>query len=140
MYVQNVCLWLKQKLASVLAIGQLHHQSATALRCTTQLQDVRSLPLFVRWSKPVSCTFLTQFLYFPLFPVLIRKFPNQSLSTRSLLIPISFNYNCVFFTIIFTYLPVIYLSLHDSDVMFMSQIKLVAVSYTHLTLPTILRV
>ena len=30
-YVQNVRLWLKHKLASVLAIGQLYHQSATAL-------------------------------------------------------------------------------------------------------------
>jgi len=40
-YVQNVRLWLKHKLESVLAIGQLHHQSATAPRCTTPLRDVR---------------------------------------------------------------------------------------------------
>ena len=46
-YVQNVHLWLKHKLASVLAIGQLYHQSATAPGCTTQLQDVHGLPLFV---------------------------------------------------------------------------------------------
>ena len=62
MYVQNVHLWLKHKLASVLAIGQLYHQSATAPRCTTQQRDVRGLPLPVRRSsKPVSCTFLDKF-------------------------------------------------------------------------------
>jgi len=61
-YVQNVHLWLKHKLASVLAIGQLYHQSATAPGCTTQLQDVHGLPLPVRRSsKPVSCTFLDKF-------------------------------------------------------------------------------
>jgi len=61
-YVQNVHLWLKHKLASVLAIGQLYCQSATAPGCTTQLQDVCGLPLFVRRSsKPVSCTFLDKF-------------------------------------------------------------------------------
>jgi len=32
-------------LASVLAIGQLYHQSATAPGCTTQLHDVCGLPL-----------------------------------------------------------------------------------------------
>jgi len=62
-YVQNVHLWLKHKLASMLAIGQLYHQSATALRCTTQLRDVRGLPLSVRRSsKSVLCTFLDNFL------------------------------------------------------------------------------
>jgi len=76
MYVQIVCLWLKHKLASALAIGQLYHQSATAPRCTTQLRDVRGLPLPVRRSR----NFLTIF-YSSLFPVLIRKFPNQSPST-----------------------------------------------------------
>jgi len=61
-YVQNVRLWLKHKLASVLAIGQLYHQSATAPCCTTQLRDVRGLPLPVRRSsKPVSCTFFDKF-------------------------------------------------------------------------------
>ena len=56
--------WLKHKLASVLAIGQLYHQSATALRCTTQLRDVRGLTLPVRRSsKLVSCTFLGNFLF-----------------------------------------------------------------------------
>jgi len=62
-YVQNVRLWLKHKLASVLAIGRLYRQSETAPCCTTQLRDVHGLPLPVRIS----------------FPVLIRKFPNQSL-------------------------------------------------------------
>ena len=53
---------IKHKLASVLAIGQLYHQSATAPGCNTQLRDVRDLPLFVRRSsKPVSCTFLDKF-------------------------------------------------------------------------------
>jgi len=76
-YVQNVHLWLKHKLTSVLAIGQLYHQSATAPGCTTQLRDFRGLPLFVRRSsKPVSCTFLNKFFYFFSFPLLIRKFPN----------------------------------------------------------------
>ena len=58
MYVQIVCLWLKHKLASALAIGQLYHQSATAPGCTTHLRDVRGLPLPVRSSKAVWCTFL----------------------------------------------------------------------------------
>jgi len=60
--VQNVRLSLKHKLASVLAIGQLYHQSLTAPRCTTQLCDVRGLPIPVRRSsKSVSCTFLDKF-------------------------------------------------------------------------------
>ena len=49
-HVQNVRLWLKHKLASVLAIGQLYHQSATAPGCTTQLRDVRSSTSFVHIS------------------------------------------------------------------------------------------
>jgi len=73
---------IKHKLASVLAIGQLYHQSATAPGCNTQLRDVRDLPLFVRRSsKPVSCTFLNNFFNSSSFPVLIRKFSNQSPST-----------------------------------------------------------
>jgi len=44
-YAQNVRIWLKHNLGSVLAIGQLYHQSATAPRCTTQQRDVRGLPL-----------------------------------------------------------------------------------------------
>ena len=81
-YVQNVRLWLKHKLASMLAIGQLYHQSATAPCCTTQLRNVCGLPLPVRRSsKPVSCTFLDKFVYSSSFPVLIRKFLNQSPST-----------------------------------------------------------
>ena len=60
-YIQNVNLWLKHKSASVLAIGHLHHQSATAPGCITQLWDVRGLPLPVRSSKPVSCNFLNKF-------------------------------------------------------------------------------
>ena len=120
-YVQNVHLWLKHKLASVLTISQLYHQSATAPRCTTQLLDVHGLPLPVRRSsKPISCTFLDKFFYSSSFPFLIRKFPNQSLST-CLFIPISFNHDCVFFSISLKYLPVIYLSLYDTDVMFTSR-------------------
>jgi len=38
-YVQNVRLWHEHKHASVLAIGQLHHQSATAPSCTTHAVD-----------------------------------------------------------------------------------------------------
>jgi len=57
-YVQNVRRWLKHKLASVQAIGQLYYQPS----CTTQLRDVRGLPLPVRRSsKPVSCIFLDKF-------------------------------------------------------------------------------
>jgi len=47
-HVQNVRIWLKHKLASVLAIGQLHRQSATAPGCTTQLHDTCGLSLPVR--------------------------------------------------------------------------------------------
>ena len=80
-YVQNVRLWLKHKLASMLAIGQLYHQSATALRCTTQLRDVRGLPLPARRSsKPVSCTSLDNFLLL-FVSNFIRTFPNQTPST-----------------------------------------------------------
>ena len=80
-YVENVCLWLKHKLASVLAIGELYHQSTTAPRCTTQLRAMRGLSLLLRRSsKLVSCIFLTIF-YSCSFPILIRKLPNQSLST-----------------------------------------------------------
>ena len=58
----NVRLWLKYKLVRVLAIGRLYHQSATDPHCTTQLRDVRGLPLHVgRSSKLVSCTFLDKF-------------------------------------------------------------------------------
>jgi len=38
-YVQNICLLHEHKLASVLAIGQLHRQSATAPTCTTHAVD-----------------------------------------------------------------------------------------------------
>jgi len=90
MYVQNVCLWLKQKLAGVLAIGQLYYQSATAPRCTTQLRDVCRLPLPVRRSgKPVSCTFLDKF-FIPLISSSYQKIPESVTEHRSLLIPISF--------------------------------------------------
>jgi len=60
--VQNVRFWLKHKLAGVLAIAQMHHQSATASGCTAQLRDVRGLPLPTRRSsEPVSCSFLLKF-------------------------------------------------------------------------------
>jgi len=81
-HVQNVRIWLKHKLASVLAIGQLHHQSATAPGCTTQLHDTCGLSLPVRNQvNQFRARFLTIFLFLFLFPVLIRKFPNQSPST-----------------------------------------------------------
>ena len=83
-YVQNVRLWLKHKLASVLAIGQLYHH-ATAPRCTTQLQDVRGLPL----SKPVSCIFLDNFLFL-FVSSFYQKIPESVAEHRSLLILISF--------------------------------------------------
>jgi len=59
-YVQNVRLWLKHKLASVLVIGQLYHQPGSI----TQLRDVRGLPLPVRRSsKPVCAPFFANFLF-----------------------------------------------------------------------------
>jgi len=45
----DVRLWLIHKFASVFAIGQLHHQSATAPG-TTRLHNVRGLPLPTRRS------------------------------------------------------------------------------------------
>ena len=85
-YVQNVRLWLKHKLTSVLAIGKLYHQSG----CSTQLRDVRGLPLPVgRASKPVSCTFLDKFL-FHFVSSSYKKNPASVAEHRSLLIPISF--------------------------------------------------
>jgi len=89
-YVQNVRLWLKHNLACVLAIGQLYHQSATAPCCSTQLRDMRGLPLPVRRSsKSVWCTFLDNFLF------LFVSRPYQKITELvaehcSLLIPISF--------------------------------------------------
>jgi len=89
-YVQNVHLWLKHKLSSVLAIGQLYHQSATAPHCTTQLRDMRGLPLPVwRSSKPVSCTFPDNFLFL-LVSSFYQKIPESVAEHCSLLIPISF--------------------------------------------------
>ena len=38
-YVQNVCLWHEHKHAGVLAIGQLHRQSATVPSCSTHAVD-----------------------------------------------------------------------------------------------------
>ena len=74
--------WLKHKLASVLAIGQLYHQSATAPRCTTQLQDMRGLPLPVRRSsKLVLCTFLDNFFIPVRVPFLSE---NYRISRRAL--------------------------------------------------------
>ena len=65
-YVQNVCLWFKHKLASVLAIGQLHHQSATAPDCTTQLHDTCGLSLPVRNQvNQFRAPFLTVFIPLP---------------------------------------------------------------------------
>jgi len=39
MYVQNIHHWHEDKHASLLAIGQLHHQSATAPSLTTHAAD-----------------------------------------------------------------------------------------------------
>ena len=89
-YVQNVRLWLKHKLAGVLSIGQLYHQAATAPGCTTQC----GLPLFVRrssLSRPVSCTFLNNFLKIFLVSCSYQKIPKSVTEHGSLLIPISFN-------------------------------------------------
>ena len=123
MYVQNVHVWLKHKLTSVLAIGQLYHQSATAPGCTTQLQDVRGLPLFARRSvNQFREPFLTIFLFFFVL-CSYQEITESVVEHRSLLISISFNQNCVFFSIILKYLPVINPRLHDSDVMFTSWIK-----------------
>jgi len=89
-FAKNVRLWLKHKLVSVLAIGQLYHQSATAPRCTPRLRDVHGLLLSViSSSKPVSCTFLDIF-YSSLFPVLYQNIPESVAEHRSLLIPRSF--------------------------------------------------
>jgi len=90
MHVQNVRLWLKHKLASVLAIGQLYHQSVTAPRCATQLRDVRGLPLAVRRSsKPVSCTFLDNLLFL-FVSSSYQNIPKSVAEHCSFLIPISF--------------------------------------------------
>jgi len=48
-YVQNVHLWHEHKHASTLAIGQLHHQSATAPSCTMQY-DVAAHRSHELWS------------------------------------------------------------------------------------------
>jgi len=89
-YVQNVHFWLKHKLASVLAIGQLHHQSATAPHCNTQLRDVHGLPLPVRRSnQPLSCTFLDNFFLFLFVSSSYQKIPESVARHCSLLIPIS---------------------------------------------------
>ena len=122
-YVQNVRLWLKHKLASALAVGQLYHQSTTAPHCTTQLWHVRGLPLPVgRSSKPVSCTFLDKF-FIPLSFLFLSE--NSWISRRAPKPFDSHNFqiNTVFFSISLKYLPVIYSTLHDNDIMFMSWIK-----------------
>jgi len=102
----------------VLAIGQLHHQSATAAGCTTQLHDTCGLTLPVRKQVNQFCApFLTKFLFL-FVSSSYQKIPESVAKHCSFLI-VS-NQNCVFFSISLKYLPVIYLSLHDSDVMFMS--------------------
>ena len=97
-YVQNIHLWLKRKLAGMLAIGQLYYQSATSPGCTTQLRDVRGLSLPIRRSsrpKPVSCTFLDKFFLFPFVSSFYQKIPESFVEHRSFLIPISSNHNCL---------------------------------------------
>ena len=57
-------------------------------RCTTQLRDVRGLPLPVRRSsKPVSCTFLDNFLFL-FISSSYQKIPESVAEHYSLLIPI----------------------------------------------------
>jgi len=86
-----VRIWLKHKLASVLGIGQLYHQSATAPGCTTQLRDVCGLPLPARKSsKPVMCTFHDNFSLFLFISCSYQEIPEQVAKHRSLLILISF--------------------------------------------------
>jgi len=75
-----------------------------------------------RSRKPVSCTFLDNF-YSSSFSAFIKKIPNQSPSTVAFWFPSVSNQNCVFFSISLKYLPVIYITLHDNDVMFTSCIK-----------------
>jgi len=103
----HVHLWLKHKLASVLAIGQLYHQSDTVTGCTTQLPDVRGPATFCK-IKYISFVHLSlQTLWFLFIFSSYQEIPKSVAEHRSLSIPINFNQN----------LPVIYLSLHESDVM-----------------------
>jgi len=89
-YVQNVHLWLKHKLASVLGIGKLYHQSVTAPGCATQLWDVCGLPFPVRRSsKQFRAPFLTYFLFL-FVSNSYQKIPESVAEHRSLLISISF--------------------------------------------------
>jgi len=51
-YVQNVCLWHEHKHASMSAIGQLCHQSATAPSCTTHaVNPVTARRFHELWSQ-----------------------------------------------------------------------------------------
>jgi len=98
-------------------IGQLHHQSATAPGCTTQLHDTCGLSLPVRnqvnqFHAPLSTNFLLPFLSSS-----YQKIHQSVAEHRSLLISISFK-SKLCLSISMKYLPVIYLSLHDNDVMF----------------------
>ena len=122
-YVQNVRLWLKHKFTSVLAIDQLYRQSATAPGCTTQLWDVRDLPLPVRRSsKPVSCTFLDKF-FIPLRLQFSLK--NSGISCRA---PYPFDSHKFCVKIVSSSVSVWNIcqlfSSHDNDVMFMAWIKM----------------
>jgi len=56
-------------------VNCISNQSVTAPSCTTQLHDVRGLPLPIRWSsKPVSCNFLNKFSIPLHFHFLSRNF------------------------------------------------------------------
>jgi len=75
---------------SLFAIHRLHHQSTTAPGCTTQLRDVRGLPIPTRQANQFLTTFLINCLFF-FVPVLIRnEIPESIAEHPSLLIPISF--------------------------------------------------
>ena len=66
--------------------------------------------------------FLTIFFFF-FVSCTYQEIPESVAEHRSLLIPISLKQKFVFFSIILKYLPVIYLRLNNSDVMFTSWIK-----------------
>jgi len=89
-YVQNVRLWLKHKLASVLTIGQLYHQSATAPRCTTQMRMcVVCHFLSEDQVNQFRAPFLTNFLHL-FVSSSYQKIPKSVAEHRGLSIPVSF--------------------------------------------------
>jgi len=78
--------WLKHKLAIVLAVRQLHHRSATAPGCTTQLHDMHGhdLPL-----SEFLATFFEKYIFLFLSSY-YQEIPELVAEHRSLLIPVIF--------------------------------------------------